>query len=284
MKDDLILKGDCISKGDLILKADLHTHSTLSDGSESIRQIVIMAKEKGLDAVAITDHDTISHFGQIPTDAGIVVVAGVEISAAHKDTNTRAHVLGYRIKEPEKIAALTQPMLEARNRNSEKQVKILMQNGYCIDMEKLPKAGGKYLYKQHIMDWLVMTGQTPDLFGAFFQKTFKHGGICDFDFEYADVFQAVRTIKEAGGLAVLAHPGQQQNFWLVPKLKEAGLDGLELHHFSHSEEDRETIRGLAGEYGLFLTGGSDFHGRYARYSFGVGDCLAEESGVRAVLG
>ena len=266
------------------MKADLHIHSTMSDGSESIRQIISMAMEKGLDAVAITDHDTLSHFEQIPMGADIKVVAGVEISAAHKETNTRAHVLGYRIKEPEKIAALTQPMLEARNRNSEKQVKILMQNGYWIDMERIPKAEKKYLYKQHIMEWLVKTGQAPDMFGAFFQKTFKHGGICDFDFEYVDVFQAVRKIKEAGGLAVLAHPGQQQNFWLVPKLKEAGLDGLELHHYSHNEEDRETIRRLADEYSLFLTGGSDFHGRYAVYSFGVGDCIAEESGVRAVLG
>ena len=75
------------------MKADLHTHSNMSDGSESIGQIINMAKEKGLGAIAITDHDTLSHFNQIPTGAGIAVVTGVEISAAHEKTHTRAHVL-----------------------------------------------------------------------------------------------------------------------------------------------------------------------------------------------
>ena len=264
------------------MKADLHAHSTISDGSDAIGRLIDIAKKKELEAIAITDHDTLSHMEQIPTGAGIQVIAGVEITAIHRETNTRAHVLGYNIQKPEFITALTQPLLEARNKNSEKQAAILMQIGFRIDMDKLPRADGKYLYKQHIMDWLVTTGQVPDMFGDFYQKTFKQGGICAFDIEYADVFEAVRAIKDAGGKAVLAHPGQQQNFRLIPELAKAGLDGLELNHYAHSDKDKETIRRHAERYGLFLTGGSDYHGKYQPHHSAVGDFLSEESGVRAV--
>ena len=264
------------------MKADLHIHSNVSDGSESIKQIIGMAKEKGLDAIAVTDHDTLSHAVQIPADADIKVLAGVEISAVHQETNTRAHVLGYHIQKPEIITALTEPLLEARNQNSEKQADILNRHGFRIDVDKLARANGKYLYKQHIMDWLVMTGQIPEMFGSFYQKTFKQGGVCAFDVEYIDVFQAVKAIKEAGGLAVLAHPGQQRSFWLIPELAYAGLDGLEWNHPSHHEKDREAIRIYADRYVLFLTGGSDYHGKYDAHPLGIGDFLSHESGVAAI--
>ena len=271
-----------------IKKADLHVHSTFSDGGDSIGQIIEAAQGNGLDAIAITDHDTISHQKQIsghqiPGDMGLRVIAGVEISSIHKATNTKAHVLGYNIQTPETITSLTQPLLEARNSNSEKQAGILIENGFQIDMDKLSRADGKYLYKQHILEWLVATGQAPDMFGAFYRNTFKNGGICDFDIEYIDIFDAVHAVKESGGLAVLAHPGQQQNFWLIPQLIENGLDGLELNHHSHSEKDKDVIRGFAGQYGLFLTGGSDHHGKYGSNPFSIGDFLSEESGIEAIL-
>jgi len=264
------------------MRADLHIHSTVSDGSDTIEQIIDAARGKGLDAIAITDHDTMSHRSQIPVDLDIRVMAGVELSAVHRKTNTRAHVLGYNIQKPEIITALTHPLLEARNKNSEKQVEILLRHGYRIDTDKLARANGKYLYKQHIMDWLVTTGQAAEMFGTFYQKIFKQGGICSFDIEYIDVFDAVKAIKEAGGLAVLAHPGQQQNFWIIPELARIGLDGLEVNHHTHSEKDRETIRDCANQYSLFATGGSDYHGKYEPQPFGIGDFLSEESGVEAI--
>ncbi|MDD3252923.1 MAG: PHP domain-containing protein [Lachnospiraceae bacterium] len=265
-----------------MVKADLHIHSTVSDGSDTIEEIIEQAKQKGLDVIAITDHDTLSHLAQIPADPGIRVMGGIEISAVHKETNTRTHILGYNISKPEVITALTQPVLEARNQNSEKQAAILAAHGYHIDMDKLARADGKYLYKQHIMDYLVSTGQAPDMFGEFYHKIFKNGGICAIDIEYIDVFDAVKAIKEAGGMAVLAHPGQQQNFWLVPELVPLGLDGLELNHHANSGQDKEKIKEIAAEYGLFMTGGSDYHGKYEPQPFGIGDFLSDESGVRAV--
>jgi predicted metal-dependent phosphoesterase TrpH len=266
-----------------INKADLHIHSTVSDGSDNIERIIDIAKKKGLDAIAITDHDTLSHLTQIPKNPGIRVVGGIEISAVHRTTNTRAHMLGYNIQKPEIITALTEPLLKARNNNSEKQVDTLLHSGLKIDIDNLARADGKIIYKQHIMDWLVETGQVSEMFGDFYQKTFKQGGICAFDIEYIDVFDAVKTIKEAGGLAVLAHPGQQQNFWLIHELVKIGLDGLELNHHMHSEIDRKTIRRYADQYSLFMTGGSDYHGKYEPQPFGIGDFLSDESGVNAIF-
>jgi predicted metal-dependent phosphoesterase TrpH len=264
------------------LKADLHIHSTVSDGSDTIKQIITTAKNRGLDAIAITDHDTLSHLMQIPDDADIKVVAGVEISAIHLQSKTKAHILAYKIQKPGLLIALTQITRIARTRNSEKQADILIKQGLKIDIDKLARAEGMYLYKQHIMDWLVATGQAPELFGDFYKNTFKNGGICDFDISYPDVYDAVKAVKKAGALAVLAHPGQQQNFWLIPELVKIGLDGLELNHHTHSEKDKEIIRDYAKQYGLFLTGGSDYHGKYEPQPFGIGDFLSEESGVLAI--
>jgi len=264
------------------MKADLHIHSNISDGSDSIEELIDMAIDKGLDAIALTEHDTLSHLTKIPVDAGIKVIGGIEISAVHRKTNTRAHILGYNIKKPVIVTALTQPLLEARNRNSEKQVNILYRLGYKLNIDKLARADGKYLYKQHIMDGLVKTGQVPDIFGDFYKKSFKNGGVCAFDIEYIDVFDAVKAVKEAGGFAVLAHAGQQQNFWLIPELVQIGLDGLELNHYANSKKDREIIRDYANQYGLFLTGGSDYHGKYESQPVTVGDFLSEESGVNAI--
>ena len=266
------------------MKADLHIHSTVSDGSDSIEQIIESALGAGLDAIAITDHDTLSHMAQIPDDTGSMkVIPGIEISAVCHKMKIQAHILGYNIRKQEIITKLTQPLLERRNSNSEKQVEILINHGYKIDINKLARADGKYLYKQHIMDWLVSTGQAPDMFGDFYKKTFKRGGICFLKTGYIDVFEAVTAIKESGGLAVLAHPGQQQNFMLIPELAEIGLDGLEYNHHSHSEKDAQVIRDYADRYGLFLTGGSDYHGRYESRSYGIGDILSDKSGARAIV-
>jgi len=264
------------------MKADLHIHSTVSDGSDTIGQIINIAENKELDVIAITDHDTMSHITQIPAASEIKIIGGVEISSVHHETKTRAHVLGYRIQKTENITAFTKPLLEARNKNSEKQAEILVNAGFRIDMDKLTRADSKYLYKQHLMDYLVTTGQVPEMFGVFYHKTFKQGGICDFDIEYIDIFEAVRIIKEAGGFAVLAHPGQQQNFRLIPELVKLGLDGLELNHHTHSQKDKDMIRDYAKQYSLFLTGGSDYHGKYEPQPFGIGDFLSEESGISAL--
>ena len=267
-----------------MIRADCHMHSTVSDGSFSIAQLIERARQNGLDAIAITDHDTLSQRSQIPETEGLRVLAGIEISAYDYENDFRVHMLGYGIQKPEITERMVHPTLEARHANSLKQIEILNQHGYEIDVARLHRADGKYIYKQHIMDDLVQRGKAPDMFGKFYQTVFKHGGICDFDIRYPSPLEALRAIKDAGGMAVLAHSGQQQNFCIIPELAAAGLDGLELNHHANHEKDHAIIRQHAFEYDLFLTGGSDFHGRYEGVSVDIGDYLAEPSGIRAILG
>jgi len=265
-----------------MIKADLHIHSTFSDGSDSIEEIIAKAENKGLDCIAITDHDTMSHLPHLPKNKGIKVLGGVELSAADKKNNLRAHILGYNIQRPELITEFARPLLEARNKNSERQAEILIRAGYKLEPDRFARADGKYLYKQHIMDQLVRSGQAEEMFGAFYKSIFKNGGICASNINYPDAIEAVKTIKAAGGQAVLAHSGQQQNFYLIPQLAAEGLDGLELNHHANSEKDKKIIRDYAKRYGLFLTGGSDYHGRYEPQPFGIGDFISDVSGVIAV--
>lgn len=265
-----------------MLKADLHVHSTVSDGSVSIPELIRMAARRGIDVIAVTDHDTLSHMAQIPGDDTVRVIAGIEISAVDRRNNMRAHILGYGIQNPDTVTAFTQPLLLARHANSMRQIEILRERGFSIPAEALRRADGKYIYKQHIMDYLVSTGQAAEMFGGFYQATFKNSGICAFDIEYLDVFDAVSTIRRAGGKAVLAHSGQQQNFYLIPQLAACGLNGLEYQHHTHSEKDRDIIREYARQHGLFLTGGSDYHGKYEDSKVELGDFISEESGVIAI--
>jgi phosphoribosyl 1,2-cyclic phosphate 1,2-diphosphodiesterase len=265
-----------------MLKADLHIHSTVSDGSMTIDGIIDEAIRKGLDAIAITDHDTLSQTRQIMASGNMKIIPGLEISAMDFSNSLRVHVLGYHIQAPEIVEQLTQPLLEARHQNTLRQIAILKEHGYEIDINRLNPADGKYLYKQHVMDYLVSTGQAAEMFGFFYNVIFKNNGICHFDIKYIDVFDAVKAIKDAGGFAVLAHPGQQQNFYLIPELKQCGLDGVELHHHTHSAKDKDTIRECCARYGLFMTGGSDYHGKYEPQPFGIGDLLCDESGVAAL--
>lgn len=266
-----------------MIKADMHIHSTVSDGSYSMEDIVAIAEEKGLDAITITDHDTLSHMYKLPQSSKVKVSAGIEISAFDYEKNFRVHILGFGIKNPEIVEKVVHPTLEARHENSLRQIEILNKYGYEIDIDKIPKADGKYIYKQHIMDWLVKQKIAEEMFGEFYYSTFKNNGICHFDIEYLNPIIAVKVIKDAGGYAVLAHSGQQQNFKLIPDLVKSGLDGLELNHHANSEKDKAIIREYADKYNLFLTGGSDCHGRYEPNSPEIGDYLAEQSGAEKVF-
>lgn len=267
-----------------MIKADMHMHSTVSDGSFTIPELIRRAKQNGLDAIVITDHDTLSHAKQIPHNEYIKIAAGIEVSVFDYEKNFRVHLLGYNIRNPEVIEQFTHPTLEARHANSLKQIAILNEHGYEIDTDELRKADGKYIYKQHIMENLVKRNIVPDMFGEFYYSTFKNNGICHFDIRYPSPLEALRAIKDSGGLAVLAHSGQQQNFSLIPELVKNGLDGLELNHHSHSDKDKAVIQEYAKKYNLFLTGGSDFHGTFEPVDVDLGDYISEQSGVETIFG
>jgi len=265
-------------------KADLHIHSTVSDGSNTIGEIIAMAKARHMDAIAITDHDTVSHHSQIPAVRGLKVTWGTELSAYDYQRKRKVHILGYGISDPRMIAEFARPVLEARHQNSLRQIEILGRQGFYIPVDDIKKADGTYIYKQHIMDYLVTRGLTEKMFGELYYRVFKNGGECDFDIVYPDAREAVQMVKTAGGIPVLAHCGQQQNFDLIAELVENGLAGLELNHPSHSEADRKLLYRYAKEYDLILTGGSDYHGIFEPGNVELGEYLSEESGINRIFG
>lgn len=273
------------------MKADLHIHTTFSDGSFTLASCAVLAREKQLDVIAVTDHDTTTHFKycrrqdeeEKQRGSRLKILPGIEISAWDYQKEVRVHILGYGIKDTDLIQEYTLPIREARHENSLKQIAVLKKNGFHIEEDKVPRAEGKYIYKQHIMAYLVSRGLVREMFGEFYQKTFKNRGICDFDTEYPSACEAVDAVCRAGGAAVLAHPGQQHNFDLIPKLAGCGLKGVELHHHSNLPADEQLVRTYARHHKLFLTGGSDFHGIYEAGCPEIGEYLSDESGITEIL-
>ena len=126
-------------------KADLHIHSTVSDESFTIPEILERGRQKGLDILAITDHDTLSHWDQIPEDPDLTVIPGIEISAFDYGENLRVHILGYGIRDRKTVEAFVRPLLEARHENSVRQIEILKKHGWNIEEEKLQRAASRCL-------------------------------------------------------------------------------------------------------------------------------------------
>ena len=265
------------------MKGDLHLHSTYSDGSATVIELIQQALSRGLTHIAITDHDRVPHCGDIPTVTTLKVMPGIEISAYDFQGRRKAHILGYAMRDTRAVTAFCRPLLERRQANSLRQIALLAEHGFRIRPQHFVKRAGHVIYKQHIMEYLVATEQVEEMFGSFYQETFKNGGYCDFDIEYLEAAAAVRVITEAGGLAVLAHPGQQHNLDLVPELVKLGLKGIELEHRKNTEADKAAIRAIAGQYGLFLSGGSDYHGTLEDGSSEPGSCLATEAAVQLIF-
>ena len=261
-------------------RADCHIHTRNSDGYDDIDSIVAACVQKNLTHMVATDHDTFRGYEEIrykAAEAGISTVKSIEISAIDKDAGKRIHLLGYNIKDEEIINRICDVMIEQRNEKAARQISELKALGYDINYDQLYDFSGGYIFKQHIFDVLYRTGQTESMFPEINETLFRNGGRCEIKMEYIDIRKAVRAVKDSGGYAVIAHPGQQDNLYIVDELVREGLDGLELNHASNSEKYRKLITEKALQHGLILTGGSDYHGRYSRRDTGIGEYLCEHS-------
>lgn len=261
------------------MKGDLHIHTNISDGSYSTREVLEMAAKNGLTHIGITNHDTVKGLSEaieMGKEFGIKVIPGIEISAYDFNNKRKVHILGYNFNlHGCNISKLCNPILQARHENSMWQMKTLIENGYDIDVksvEEKSKVSG-VLYKQHIMQALIEKDYTTNIYSDLYKRLFKNNGICARDINYVDAKDAVRAIKDDGGLAVLAHPGQLNSYGLIPELVSNGLDGIEVNHISHNDKDINKTNEFSQIYGLFLTGGSDFHGIYGKEDISIGSVL-----------
>lgn len=261
---------------------DLHCHTNISDNSYTTEEVIKLAKGNGVTHLAITDHDTTKGLELAITlgeKYGVEIIPGIEISAFDYQRNKRAHILGFYVTPGNQaIRSLCDPMLARRHEASYEMVERLIAAGYVISWEQVQDyaKAGTGVYKQHIMHALLDGGYTDRIYGDLYKKLFSRGeggeppGIAYLPIEYIDVLDAIAAIKEAGGIPVLAHPGQFDNFAAVPEWVEIGLEGIEVRHPLHEEQEEEQAAKLAEQFRLIKTGGSDFHGFYGEMNVEIG--------------
>ena len=250
------------------MNVDLHMHSRCSDGSDSAEELMEKAASRHLHLVSLTDHDTVEGIERAGVSAlrlGLKFIPGIEISAFDYRSKVKAHILGYGFStQALSIRRLCGPILAARHANTLRQIRILKEAGYDISVDDVRNEAGEstVLYKQHIMSVLITKGYTDTIYSSLYRTLFKGDGIAAGDIHYVDVIDAVRAITNDGGLAVLAHPGQQNTYHLIRPLARIGLGGVELKHPDHSAHLEKRILEETRGLDLVYTGGSDYHGCY----------------------
>ena len=271
------------------MKADLHCHTKLSDGTLGIDDIIILAKNSGVTTLAITDHDSLAGTVRatiIGERHGINVIPAVEFSATDGKRKAKAHILCYLPDTPERLEGLCKSNSEKRKRAARIMV-AKVANKFPVTPELIMKCatGSTNIYKQHIMQSLMECGYTTTIFGDLYNMLFKKESRINVLMEatYPEPSEIIEAIHEAGGIAVLAHPGFYDNFELLEELIPLGLDGVEVWHPENTPEQQELLISIAKKNDLLMTGGSDFHGAYNAYPVKLGEYGPDEDHVAKLL-
>ena len=246
----------------MVGKADLHLHTTFSDGALSPNDLIHRVHKAGLTTVAVTDHDNTGAIDESRAAAlslGIEVISGVELSTVVGEQDI--HILGYFFDHHD--AALQDHLAlfrEERRRRAERIVEKLNRLQVPLTLESvLEQAGMGSVGRPHIANALMEEGLT----GTYHEAFYKYLGFGKpaYEKKYLVTPQdAFRLIADAGGLSFLAHPAHAVDESLLRKLIEAGIDGIEVVHPSHTQERVAHYNGIVSEYYLLASGGSDFHG------------------------
>ncbi len=250
---------------------DLQLHSTHSDGTDTPRRIVELAREAGLLAIALTDHDTTTGLAEARAagaELGVRVISGVEITCEYGGKSM--DMLGYCFDSgADELQAKLALIQEGRRERNVEIIGKLNALGFDISYEEVvaeaDKADGKIVGRPHFATVMIRKGIVAERQEAF-DKYLAEGGAAYVPKLAVSPEECVQMLQDAGGLAVLAHPklvrfpkdkGIRD---LLAGLKERGLAGLECYYSLHSDEETAMYLELAKEFGLLVTGGSDYHG------------------------
>lgn len=271
------------------MSGDLHCHTKLSDGTLGIEEIIALAVKRGVETIAITDHDCLAGTVRakiIGDRNGIKVIPGVELSAVDKRTGKDVHILAYMFDSPDRIEGLCHSNNLARKRASQfMMIKASKFYSFPGDLAVKCAAGSTNLFEQHIMHALMQCGYTDCIYGDVYDKLFNRSNPENIYVQpkFADVFDVISAVKDAGGIAVLAHPALYDNFDILDDLVQAGLDGVEVWHPSCSKEQESELVTYAKKHKLLMTGGSDFHGMYNKSVYSIGDYLTPKQQLSELL-
>lgn len=251
--------------------ADLHLHTTASDGTSTVAERLDQARDRGLDAIAITDHDRISDEleGRVERRDGVELVTGVEVRADCLDA--KVEVLGYFVDPSSRALGevLSTARRYRRERNREMVERLAAETGLDLDYDALAASVDGGLGRPHLAERLVEAGAVDGV-GAAFDEYLGSDGRAYVPMERVDHERVISAIGAADGVASLAHPGRIRSDEvpaMVDRLVDAGLDGIEVRYpYGESEPDAyadvgvEAASRLAAEHDLLETGGSDCHG------------------------
>lgn len=253
------------------MTCDLHTHTTASDGQYTPAQLVKLAKERGLGALAVTDHDTVSgvdEAAQAGKSCGLHVVRGVELSAKE---HHNFHILGYAFQTGDtELARLCEQLRAGRDERKHKIIRFLHEQGVDISLAEVEElAGGEVVARPHFARVLVKHGYVStnrEAFDLYLDTPEFREKVKRFK---ANARTCVEAIKDAGGKVSLAHPYQMglpddELETLVKQLKDWGLDAIECWYPKYTPEQQAFYLRLTEKYQLHQTGGSDFHGEQVK--------------------
>lgn len=240
---------------------DLHSHTTASDGRAMPEELIALAKAADLQAVAITDHDTLEGLpaAQIAADAaGIQLVRGIELSTI--DGTREVHLLGLHLESTLVLANTLIDVLSARVDRAVEIVARLNKLGMPVTMEMvLHEAAGGAVGRPHVARAMMAGGWVHNMRDAFdrYLGDGKPANVGKLRLELAD---GIALIHDAGGVAVWAHPQAEGNKEKIGRYAALGLDGVEVRHPSHNGDDLARLATLADHFELLKSGGSDWHG------------------------
>ena len=246
---------------------DLHTHTSASDGTLSPAELIALAKEQGIEAVAVTDHDTIeglSEAFEAGERLGVEVIPGMELSVEYGPGSM--HILGLLIDpENENLNKCLTELQHSRSTRNPKIIEKLNELGMPITMKEVEKiSGGGQIGRPHIAAVLVKNGHVHNTQEAF-DKYLKKRAVAYFERRRLTRAEAADVIHGAGGLLILAHPGtlsvngsDLEN--LLSELKDSGFDGVEVFYNNHSQLEEDRLMKIADKLEFVISGGTDFHG------------------------
>jgi 3',5'-nucleoside bisphosphate phosphatase len=261
---------------------DLHSHTNESDGTFSPGELVDLAVERGLEALAISDHDTFAGFDQalpLAQSRGLDLVCGIELSTRVPGTRVRTvHLLGYFLRQPPPpdFRSWLNELLAGRRDRNLRLIASLHEQGIDIELKEVERLGRTLTGRPHFARVLIQKGYVHSFDEAF--RRYLGETAPSYVERFAPYLSvAVQRVIEAGGLPVLAHPirlgirDPQVEEKFIAELKDAGLRGIEVFHSDHRPADMERYAGIARKYDLAVSGGSDFHGEVKPHiSLGTG--------------
>ncbi len=239
---------------------ELHCHTTYSDGTLTPAELVAAAASSGVRALAVTDHDTMSGWDEAFAAAalhGIEIVPGLELSTVHNGRSL--HILGF-YPDANKLRVPLNDRIKGRLRRSQEMVEKLAALGYAIELPTT--SPGMAPGRPHIASALVKAGHAKSSREAF-DRWLRDDGPAYVHYEKFSIAEGIDLLKSCGAVPVWAHPYLFRGGAVEEVLKElvdAGLMGVEVYHPSHSSSQIKKLKDLCLEYGLLVTGGSDYHG------------------------